>query len=150
MNIEQIAKEALLEISPATECIADAVEATEFLRRCLAKLAVQNMEPIYQLSKANSSVSSAWIDVDEQTYSDAGLYPEYGRRRLYPEAQLLAVQQRTAEACAKDAARWNFFVDYMLSDRTDLDDGFVACTTKAAISEFVDEAIRNGEWRNHK
>lgn len=64
------------------------------------------------------------------------------------------------EAAAKDASRWNFFVDYMLSDRTDLDDDFVACTTKTAINELVDKAIRNEvaadesgsqaeRWRHH-
>lgn len=56
----------------------------------LAKLAALDVKPIYQLCKANSSLSSAWIDVDEQTYIDAGLYQEYGRRCLYTEALLLS------------------------------------------------------------
>ena len=140
MNIEQIALETWREIHGfAAVFMRDA--QVEFLRRCLAKLAVQDVEPIYQLSKANSSVSSAWIDVDEQTYSDAGLYPEYGRRRLYPEAQLLAAQQRTAEACAK-------LCGYMITPSKSLSDhpyqAWLAGITQCA------EAINNGEWRNYK
>ena len=50
-------------------------------------------EPIYQVCKSNSvSLSSAWIDVTEQTYNDAGLYPEYGRRVLYTSDQLAAIK----------------------------------------------------------
>lgn len=106
----------------------------------LAKLAAQDVKPIYQLSKADSSVSSAWIDVDEQTYSDAGLYPEYGRRRLYPEAQLLDAQQRTAEACAKVCGE-------MISPSKPLSDN--PCQAWMAGTLQCAEAINNGEWRNY-
>ena len=51
-------------------------------------------EPVYQVCKSDSaSLSSAWIDVTEQTYNDAGLYPEYGRRILYTSNQLAAAQE---------------------------------------------------------
>lgn len=51
-------------------------------------------EPVYQICMANSvSLSRAWIDVDEQTYHDAGLYEEYKLRALYTTPQ----PDRTAE-----------------------------------------------------
>lgn len=47
-------------------------------------------EPIYQVCKSDSvSLSSAWIDVTKQTYTDAGLYSEYGRRTLYTADAIL-------------------------------------------------------------
>lgn len=118
------------------QTFARAIEAA-----VLEKLAAQDVEPIYQLCKANSSVSSAWIDVDGQTYIDAGLYQEYGRRRLYTEAQLLAVQQRTAEACAKLCGE-------MISPSKPLSDN--PCQAWMAGTLQCAEAIRNGEWRNYK
>lgn len=68
----------------------------------LAKLAALDVKPIYQLCKANSSLSAAWIDVDEQTYIDAGLYQEYGRRCLYTEARL---PTRQAAELSRDFAK---------------------------------------------
>lgn len=51
-------------------------------------------EPVYQICKADSvSISGAWIDVDKQTYHDAGLYKEYKLRSLYTTPQ----PDRTAE-----------------------------------------------------
>ena len=65
-------------------------------------------EPVYQVCKSDSiSLSSAWIDVTEQTYNDAGLYPEYGRRILYTSDQVAAailkatkpLEERRCEIC---------------------------------------------------
>lgn len=51
-------------------------------------------EPLYQVCKSDSvSLSAAWIDVDAQTYQDAGLYAEYGRRVLYTADQVLAARK---------------------------------------------------------
>ena len=51
-------------------------------------------EPVYQVCMADSvSLSGAWIDVDKQTYHDAGLYAEYKLRSLYTTPQ----PDRTAE-----------------------------------------------------
>lgn len=60
-------------------------------------------EPVYQVCKSDSvSLSSAWIDVDSQTYDDAGLYPEYGRRILYTFLPSIeALEDKVAEACAR-------------------------------------------------
>ena len=50
--------------------------------------------PVYQVCMADSvSLSGAWIDVDKQTYHDAGLYKEYKLRSLYTTPQ----PDRTAE-----------------------------------------------------
>ena len=51
-------------------------------------------EPVYQVCMTDSvSLSGAWIDVDKQTYHDAGLYKEYKLRALYTTPQ----PDRTAE-----------------------------------------------------
>lgn len=51
-------------------------------------------EPVYQICMADSvNLSRAWIDVDKQTYHDAGLYKEYKLRLLYTTPQ----PDRTAE-----------------------------------------------------
>ena len=73
-----------------------------------AELLKEVGEPIYQVCKSDSiSLSSAWIDVTEQTYNDAGLYPEYGRRILYTSDQVAAailkatkpLEERRCEIC---------------------------------------------------
>ena len=51
-------------------------------------------EPVYQVCMADSvSLSGAWIDVDKQTYHDAGLCKEYKLRTLYTTPK----PDRTAE-----------------------------------------------------
>lgn len=51
-------------------------------------------EPVYQICMADSvSLSGAWIDVDKQTYHNAGLYKEYKLRSLCTTSQ----HGRTAE-----------------------------------------------------
>ena len=72
-------------------------------------------EPVYQVCMADSvSLSGAWIDVDKQTYHDAGLYKEYKLRALYTtpqpdrtaelEAELTALKAEN-ESLLKDAER---------------------------------------------
>ena len=63
-------------------------------------------EPVYQVCKSDSiSLSSAWIDVTEQTYNDAGLYPEYGRRILYTSDQLAAAIAKATKPLEEEVAR---------------------------------------------
>ena len=55
-------------------------------------------EPVYQVCMADSvSLSGAWIDVDKQTYHDAGLYKEYKLRPLYATPQPDRVAELEAE-----------------------------------------------------
>lgn len=61
---------------------------------------------IYQVCKSDSvSLSSAWIDVTEQTYNDAGLYPEYGRRILYTSDQLAAAILKATKPLVEEVER---------------------------------------------
>lgn len=112
--------------------------ANKLIESYKAELLKEVGEPVYQVCKSDSiSLSSAWIDVTEQTYNDAGLYPEYGRRILYTsdqvaaaiikatkplEEQLSKAEQRVAEACAL-----TYLEDYDLTD--------------------IAERVRAGEWR---
>ena len=54
------------------------------------------------------------------------------RRVTELEAQLAAVQQ--------DAERWQFFADYMVSTRTDLDDEIVGCDSVQKMARVLDAA----------
>lgn len=56
------------------------------------------------------------------------------------ERELAEAQAKIVEL-EKDAARWLFFSEYMLSDRTDLDDEFVACMTNLCMNALVDREI---------
>jgi hypothetical protein len=50
---------------------------------------------VYQIAKKDGPASQAWIDVDAETFEDAGFYPEdFNRRKLYttPPAQPAPVQ----------------------------------------------------------
>lgn len=106
-----------------------------------AELLKEVRSPIYQVCKSDSvSLSSAWIDVTEQTYNDADLYPEYGRRILYTsdqvaaaiikatkplEDQLAKAEHRVAAACAELADKMNPFPE----------------------PSAIGPEIRSGEWR---
>lgn len=94
-------------------------------------------EPVYQVCKSDSvSLSSAWIDVDSQTYDDAGLYPEYGRRILYTFLPSIeALEDKVAEACAKVA-----------EERM----GYRADMNAIHALEDVSESIRSGAWKEFK
>ena len=49
-----------------------------------------------------------------------------------------------ADSVLEDAARWQWLADYLVGDRTDLDDEIVACTTVDALRQFADAARKQG------
>ena len=49
-----------------------------------------------------------------------------------------------AESVLEDAARWQWLADYLIGERTDLDEGIVACTTVDALRQFADAARKQG------
>lgn len=64
-------------------------------------------ELVYQVCKSDSiSLSAAWIDVTEQTYNDAGLYPEYGRRILYTSDQLATAILKATKPLEDEIVKW--------------------------------------------
>ena len=113
MNIEQIAREVSAQMSKEAKTMAGHVMLAEFLRRCLSKLAEQDVEPVAYQSTRNGFISRE------------NKNPEYNVA-IYTEAQLIAAQQKVAEACAKVCEKYAY----------DDDDEFVV-------------AIRNGEWRKY-
>lgn len=137
MNIEQIAKEAWSEVCKSSS-VGESI-AEPFLRRCLSKLAEQDVEPV------------AWQEFDGEGGYDYRSYEfnesfrdEYRKRNpgrtytdwvepLYTEAQYLAAQQRTAEACAKACE------NLPRKFRSEFSN----------VSSECAEAIRNGAWREH-
>ena len=54
-----------------------------------------------------------------------------------PEAQ-------AADSVLEDAARWQWLADYLIGERTDLDEGIVACATIDALRQFADAARKQG------
>ena len=139
MNIEQIVASAAEEVWSAGDLYmgprAESLEA--FLHLCLAKLAAQDVEPVadvvwfdpatepFQKTKPHKIIDGSLSFMDEVRIGT----------KLYTEAQLLAVQQRTAEACAK-----------VCDEQHDK-----ALTSSAAHrADCCATRIRNGEWRNHK
>lgn len=127
MNIEQIALETWREIH-GFDAVFMRDEQVEFLRRCLAKLAKQDVEPVawmYEYSyDLNGDKQGNWPVEMQAQVSFSATKPDGVATKLYTEDQLLAVQQRTAEACVK-------FLDDMNHSGCDL------------------LAIRNGEWREY-
>lgn len=114
------------------QTFARAVEAA-----VLAKLAALDVEPVAWM---------CWLDGDtERKPNDAAVTRfepvEFkNRTKLYTETQLIAVQQKTAEACAKLCGE-------IISPRKALSDhpyqAWLAGTTQCA------EAINNGEWKEY-
>ena len=49
-----------------------------------------------------------------------------------------------ADSVLEDAARWQWLADYLIGDRTDLDEGIVACATIDALRQFADAARKQG------
>lgn len=49
-----------------------------------------------------------------------------------------------AESVLEDAARWQWLADYLIGERTDLDEGIVACATIDALRQFADAARKQG------
>lgn len=91
MNIEQIAIEVADELFLGGMAVGH--NPTEFLRRCLEKLAEQvDAEPVAYQSTRNGLIAKE------------NKNPEYNVG-LYTETQLIAAQQKAAEACAEYAVR---------------------------------------------
>ena len=90
--------EEMLQAATADSCWEDMNPPPSVAYRSMLAAAPQpepvEGEPVYQVCMADSvSLSGAWIDVDKQTYHDAGLYKEYKLRTLYTTPQ----PDRTAE-----------------------------------------------------
>ena len=119
MNIEQIAFEVADELFLGGKAVGR--EPVEFLRRCLSKLAEQDVEP----------VAWEWVNPEKGMCISHQEPPEYEEAyqisKLFTETQLLAAQQRTAEACA----------GLMESQHT--------WVTREAASAL----IRNGNWSEY-
>ena len=49
-----------------------------------------------------------------------------------------------AQSVLEDAARWQWLAEYLIGERTDLDEGIVACATIDALRQFVDAAHKQG------
>lgn len=96
-------------------------------------------EPVYQICMADSvSISGAWIDVDKQTYHDAGLYKEYKLRSLYTAPQPdRTAEQRVAEACARVCRE--IAIRHL--------DEFDEPGMRSEVADKCNVAITQGEWR---
>jgi hypothetical protein len=90
----------------------------------LSKLAEQDMEPKYWVCRGELYEVQQFRLFPDNT-------PCPGQEKLYTEAQLLAAQQRTAEACAK-------VCDQQAKE--------LECPERAT---YCAEEIRNGEWREY-
>lgn len=101
----------LADIMNMSQCYPD----REHFARAVEKAAIESYKaellkevggPVYQVCKSDSiSLSSAWIDVTEQTYNDAGLYPEYGRRILYTFDQVAAAILKATKPLEEEIER---------------------------------------------
>lgn len=98
MNIEQIADAVSQEMLMHVATLQPELVKwnREYLRRCLSKLAKQDVEPVacYNPNTDEAEDAFNWYCNTGRSDSD---YPV----ALYTKAQLLAAQQRTADACAK-------------------------------------------------
>jgi hypothetical protein len=61
--------------------LEDVIKAIGEIEGC--KPSEPNDKSIYQISLAEGSLKRVWLDVSEDVYADAGLYPEYKRRFFY-------------------------------------------------------------------
>ena len=48
------------------------------------------------------------------------------------------------DSVLEDAARYQWLADYLIGDRTDLDDTIVACVSEKELSEVIDAAHKQG------
>ena len=81
--------------------------------------------------------------------SETNLRAELYQRLYDAHAALTATPQPTppaqaAESVLEDAARWQWLADYLIGERTDLDEGIVACATIDALRQFADAARKQG------
>lgn len=122
LNIEQIAIEVADELF--LDGIAVGHNPTEFLRRCLNKLAEQvGVEPVAWVGRIEDG---AMLFMEPPT--------DWEATPLYTETQLIAAQQKAAEACAKACE------DEI--GNTPNDQRMIAAIDCAVV-------IRNGEWREY-
>lgn len=54
------------------------------------------------------------------------------------------IADAAADSVLEDAARWQWLADYLIGERTDLDEGIVACATIDALRQFADAARKQG------
>lgn len=106
------------------QSFARAIEAA-----VLSKLAEQDAEPVAFAFK--HSLLGFLYDFSETEHSN-------GMVRLYTEPQLLAAQQRTAEACAKVCNKFTYD-NYQEPEEMDERDW----------ADMCGDAIRNGDWREY-
>ena len=103
-------------------------------------------EPVYQICKSDSvSLSSAWIDVTEQTYNDAGLYPEYGRRILYTSDQLAAAQlnnQRLRELLDDISSNINPERSYVDDIENEILEALSTPVDTRALDAYVEQKVK--------
>ena len=126
MNITEIAQQVDKEMRGTSIDKACETDLTEFLRRCLAKMAEQNnVDPVATVQHING-VTIGYMEVSQPVGAN-----------LYTEAQLLAVQQKTAEACLK-----------VCENTTTLDTGEEFREGFRHAAKLIWIAIRNGEWRD--
>lgn len=124
MNIEQIAQEVADELGWSLE------SSEKFIARCLSKLAEQaGVEPV------------GFMDGQGVLWETVYGNPLPSDVPLYTEPQLIATQQRTAEACAKvcRSLEQNGF-------NYETYDGWENIPAEACHCEI---AIQNGEWREY-
>ena len=107
-------------ISARDIAVSRAIEAA-----VLAKLAEQDMEPSFWLCRGE-------LFEVEQRFFPPNNGPIPGQEKLYTETQLLAAQQRTAEACLA------------LAESKHANGNF-----RFTHQEEISEAIRNGDWREY-
>jgi hypothetical protein len=99
-------------------------------------------EPVYQVAMVNGPANTAWIDVDEATYTSARLIPnEYKTRALYTAPQAVKAEPVTtsyAEARSALCVEANKLtapqdVNQMLLDLR----SFLACEIECSVFENV-------------
>ena len=156
-----------MEIEDLRESHSVFKEAEAAIESYKAELLKEVGEPIYQVCKSDSiSLSSAWIDVTEQTYNDAGLYPEYGRRILYTSDQVaaailkatkpledqLAAAQEEIKRLKDSVEFWESYSKAKLGDQLAKAEQRVAEACALTYLEDYDmtdiaDRVRDGEWR---
>lgn len=60
---------------------------THFYELTIASAGASEPTAVYQISRKDGPASTAWIDVEEDIYEDAGFYPDFNRRVLYTHPQ---------------------------------------------------------------
>ena len=60
------------------------------------------------------------------------------------DAQTTRPTHDAPDSVLEDAARWQWLADYLIGERTDLDEGIVACATIDALRQFADAARKQG------